>query len=802
MNAAMAMAVRDRHQACLRLCAAGAAVLAAAASLAGAPPVQAQLQSGGRASTVPDEVLVQFEPGTSPSARADVRAAAGTHVQDALRRPGLQLLRVEPGTSVRSAIRRLEASSNVRFAQPNIVYHAAAVTPNDLHNHDLWGLERIRAPEAWATTVGSPSVTVAVVDSGIASDHPDLATNVDTSRGRDFVNDGFLDGNPAGPDRFDPAGDPSDLNGHGTHVAGTIAAQGDNGRGVVGVTWNSTLVSVRVLDGHGVGESDDLADGLDYAGDIGARVANVSISGTGVDPAVAQAILSHPNTLYVVAAGNDGGNNDAVPKSPCNVDALNLICVAATTDTDQLAGFSNRGAASVDLGAPGTSIWSTEPERQRIAYWNFDDGNPLGEWTQLGWGLSTGRSVEPGASVTDSPLGDYALNENTSLITPKDTGSPVKFNFSGKRGCAMDYQLDLESVGPRAPGDRGDLMRVMTDPAGSTYYEQDTWYGFTNGFVPRRTYLDADGQQAHLRLNFLANGDSLVADGAYVDDVDLTCFKAGGEHYEALSGTSMATPHVAGVAALIWAARAGASVASVRCDLLGSGAVFDDLTSTTVSGRRIDAAAAVAGGSSSVPAADTGAAIGISPTGATLTGRAYPCATASTYQFEIGPTSAYGSAAPAAPVAIGSGNSRVDASQAVGGLAPSTTYHFRLVTIRDGVRLPGVDQTFTTPAAAVPPVPPASTLTLRDVKVSCKRTGSGRHRTVACTLRRATAVNRLSARLTRRGRLYARASGPPPRSGRVRLKLVRRLYRGRYRVTLTLRDRKGASRTARRTVRV
>src|SRR3954451_16734308 len=267
MIGAMATAARDRHQACVRVRAALAAVVAL---LFCAPAASAQLQPGGRQATVPGELLVQFEPGVSPSARADVRAAAGTHVQSALREPGLQLLDVEPGTSVPEAIRRLERSADVSFAQPNIVYHAAAVVPNDPYfaNHDLWGLETIRAPEAWATTVGSPSVTVAVVDSGIASDHPDLTANVDTSRGRDFVDDGFLDGAPGGSDGFDARADPSDHNGHGTHVAGTIAARGNNGRGIAGVTWNSTLVSVRVLDGHAYGESDDLANGLDYACDI------------------------------------------------------------------------------------------------------------------------------------------------------------------------------------------------------------------------------------------------------------------------------------------------------------------------------------------------------------------------------------------------------------------------------------------------------------------------------------------------------------------------------------------------------
>ena len=774
---------------------------------------------------------MQFEPGTSGSARADVRTAADTRVEDALRQPGLQLVSVEPGTSVSEAIRRLKASPRVRFAQPNIVYRAtaiAAVRPDDADYNDLWGMERIGAPAAWAQTTGSSSVTVAVVDSGIAYDHPDLAANIDAARGRDFVNDGFLDGDPDGPDGFDPLNEPRDLNGHGTHVAGTIAALGDNNKGVAGVSWHSKLVSVRVLDGHGVGESDDLADGLDYAGDIGAKVANVSISGAGVDPAVAQAITSHPNTLYVVAAGNGGLDDDRTPQSPCNVTAPNVICVAATDKNDALAGFSNRGATTVDLGAPGEEILSTQPERERVtfpakngnsahpAYWNFDGPNPLADWRTSVWGLSEqGQSVEPnGFSATDSPGVDsngnpvpYLFSAQTdNLITPQDTS---KLDFSGRLGCAVDYRLMLDTIGPTTsnPGDRGDLLRVMTDPgAGPTsYFEQDTWYGSTSGqFLPERTYLDADGQQAHLRFNLLANFDfdSLVADGAYVDDVDIRCFKPAGEDYVELDGTSMATPHVAGTAALIWSARPNASVASVRCDLLGSGAPVPALSGVTVTGRRLDAAAAVSGTWSAQPPAETGGAEGVTTSAATLTGRADPCGTASLYQFQIGATTAYEIPAPAA-VSIGAGNSPADARTTVGGLAPGTTYHYRLVTIRGGERLYGPDRTFTT-APPPRPITPSTprTLTLKDVKVSCKRSGSGRRRTVRCTLRRATAVRRLSARLTKSGRLYARASGKPSRSGRVTLKVVRRLSRGRYRLTLTLRDAKGAKRTKRLTVKV
>jgi subtilisin family serine protease len=786
MNSMTATTVRRQHhvhaRARRRAC---IAVLATtAASLLGGASAHAQLQNG-RTETVPGELLVQFEAGTSGAERADARDEAGTRVEEGLREPGLQRLSVEPGTTVDDAIRRLEANPDVRFAQPNITYRATAVGPDP--GLPLWNLDKIRAPQAWAVTHGSPSVTVAVVDSGIA-DHDDLDDNVNRGAGRDFVD------TPG-----DPVDDTSDLNGHGTHVAGTIAAEGNNGIGVAGVTWNSTLVPVRVLDGYGEGTSAELAEGLDYAGDIGAQVANVSITGAGIDPAVAAAIASHPGTLFVVAAGNDTSDNDEEPVNPCNVDAPNVICVAATTESDGLAKFSNTGATSVDLGAPGTAILSTTPPRETFGSWDFEGATPLVGWdtARSSWRVTDEEAFEPpGHSLTDTRFVQYSPFQNTSITTL----SP--FNFSGRDGCGVDYRLNLDTS-------FDDWLRVRTSssPAGP-FTTQDQWSGSTGGvFTPLRTYLNADGQSVYLRFNLLANGDAQVGDGAYLDNVVVDCNggATGPDDYVELEGTSMASPHIAGTAALIWAARPTASVASVRCDLLGTGAALPALSGVTVTGRRLDAAQAVSGTRSAQLPADTGGADSVTTTGATVSGASDPCGTASSYQFEYGTTGSYGSATPAA--SIGAGNAAVGVSAALSGLAAGTTYHYRLVTIRGGVRLAGSDRTFTTvptPPQQPPvnPGAPTKPLTLKDVTVSCKRTGSGRRRTVRCTLRRATAVSRLSAELTKSRRLYARASGKLPRSGRVTLKVVRRLSRGRYRLTLTLRDAKGAKRTKRLTGRV
>ena len=313
--------------------------------------------AGAAASTVPGELLVRFDPDMSASGRAEVRQRADTPVERALPVPGLQLVSVAAGDTTSAADARLERQHGVLYAEPNRI-RSAGLTPDDSLFGALWGLSNtgqavrgtsgvagadIDANAAWDLTTGA-GVTIAVVDTGVDAAHPDLAPNY--AGGWDWV---------------DNDSDPADLHGHGTHVAGTAAARGGDGIGVAGVSWNASIMALRILDANGSGSVADAIDAYEYAGTHGAHVLNASFGGGGYSQAERDAIQAQPDVLFVAAAGNDGTNNDLYPEYPCSYAVEHLVCVAASNQSDGMAGFSNYGSVSVDLAAPGTNVLSSIP---------------------------------------------------------------------------------------------------------------------------------------------------------------------------------------------------------------------------------------------------------------------------------------------------------------------------------------------------------------------------------------------------------------------------------------------------------
>jgi thermitase len=295
-----------------------------------------------------ERIIVQHEPGVTGSEQRDIRSDVDATLVDSLDVPRTDVIAVDR-SDVIQALRELNRDPEVAIAERDQIVHALS---NDPQYSQLWGLRSILAPEAWELSVGTGR-TVAVVDSGILATHEDFP-NTETDPDRIA----------AGYDWVDEDATPNDLDGHGTHVAGTIAAAKDNGVGIAGVAPDARVLPLRVLDATGSGYLSDIINALQFAGDEGVQVVNASFGGSTYSALERQVIEAHPKTLYVTAAGNGGADSvgddvDTSPVYPCAFPSANVLCVGAYTKSNVPAAFSNYGTNSVDVFAPGQSIDST-----------------------------------------------------------------------------------------------------------------------------------------------------------------------------------------------------------------------------------------------------------------------------------------------------------------------------------------------------------------------------------------------------------------------------------------------------------
>jgi thermitase len=354
---------------------AGALLIVCATTAAGLAPGVA---SAATRDGLPDRVVVAFEDDATQHERADaLHDAHATDSRPLTSLPGLTAVTVADGSGDHAAD-ELERADGVAFAQADVRVRAALAQP--ANGFQQWGLENPgqpgvdgNFPAAWDVSTGDRAYPIAVVDTGVDLSIRDLRTNAKT--GRDFI-DGDDDAAP-GP----PAAADEDATSHGTHVAGIAAASlevSQPDEDITGGAPNAGILPVRALGPDGEGNASDVASGFAWAADHGARVVNASLSGVGRSVAMENAIAAHPDTLFVVAAGNGdayrhGLDEDALPEDerdyPCATPASNVVCVAAVDARGALASFSNYGATSVDVGAPGVRI-SSYLAGGSLASWN------------------------------------------------------------------------------------------------------------------------------------------------------------------------------------------------------------------------------------------------------------------------------------------------------------------------------------------------------------------------------------------------------------------------------------------------
>jgi subtilisin family serine protease len=367
--------------------------LPSASVAAGGEPTADQLDAAGV-----HEIIVKRAPGAG--AGAQMRASADVTFASAMRLDDTEVVRARPGR-LGAALSVLRADPDVVYAEPNAPVEAATA---DTYWRDQWGLENtgqliaggayrgaadadIDAPQAWALagTKGAGQ-TVAVVDSGVNAAHPDLSGQI-AAGGADWV---------------DGDGVPNDANGHGSHVAGIVAGRQDT-TGITGVAPGAKVLALRVLDANGRGTAAQVANAFDYAGDMGVAIVNASLSSPASSQAEMDAIRQHPDTLFVLAAGNGGtdgvgDDNDVTPTWPCAAPQANVICVGASDNHDRRARFSNFGATSVDLFAPGVDILSAF--RAPEFGWYYMDGTSMAA-PEVAGTLALMRATAPALTAAD-----------------------------------------------------------------------------------------------------------------------------------------------------------------------------------------------------------------------------------------------------------------------------------------------------------------------------------------------------------------------------------------------------------------
>jgi len=587
------------------------------------------------------DVIVQWAPRADHVDRVEARDDADISFQSDLGNRDFQLVTLNPDQPIGEAIDALEADPAVVLAERD-GYSTPNALPNDPLFNRLWGLRNlglgiddfsgavagadIDAPGAWIRTVGSPSIVIADIDSGYRFEHPDLAPVawvnplesangfdddgngiVDDLHGADFVGPNsevtpVTDGNPTDDDLLS--------GGHGVHTAGTMGAAGNNGIGISGVAQNVRIMPLRVCARYpSLGESrcptSSQIAAINYAGAKGAKVANMSLGGTSSSQAVVNAFAANYQTLFVISAGNDGSNNDsgaadphghhypcdytpqtqASPPVPQAID--NIVCVAATDQADGLASFSDWGAASVDLGAPGTETLSTYPYSVPIEE-TFTANDFATKWPATGADGGFQRTNE-------SPLTSFGMTDvvgTPGATTVRETTS-APFTVPPNGGCKLNQTRRVVL----ATGDhyRYSVLLNGTEQAGAISEPASTTEpGLDRRFLELPAAFNSGGS-VQIRFRFTTGSAPTANSGVWLDNVSIVCSQAVGQasDYGYLQGTSMAAPHVTGAAGLLFSLKPSATVGEVRNALLSSVDPVASLSGKTTTGGRLDISRAI-----------------------------------------------------------------------------------------------------------------------------------------------------------------------------------------------------------------
>lgn len=539
----------------------GMILLVAAGAVAVAPPQTSMTPAPSR-SYVPGELIVRLR-AYAPDARTATLRRLGAAADSKLGDTGYTRIKLQDGEDIAQAIARYRDDPAIDAVQPNYRYVPQS-PPNDTRFGEQWALKKMNLETAWDSMTDCSSTVVAVIDTGVNYTHVDLAENMWDGaasgyprHGYDFVHD---DDDPM----------PADGDSHGTHVAGVIAAVGNNGVGTSGVCWRARIMALRVMDAAG-GRTDTVIRGINYAVANGARIINLSLGGDGKDDALGDAIeYARRKGVVVVTAGGNGGRDidESAAFYPCSFASDNIVCVAAVDEVYDFAWFSNFGARSIDVAAPGTNALSTRSGDSQL--WSWDSG----------WQFCNGAWTTPAVCST----GQYANDADDRL------SRTVDLSAEGILGAGVAGSYLLKTA------DKADVLAASYDRDGLDPFD-------TNGgivHIPDASQVSTFGLSLHdcltpswrAALRF-TSGDAGTDSGPKLFLSMLNLARAHTAVFDYAGGTSMSTAYASGVAALVWAYNPNYTYADVVDVVKNSGNLSEKLRSRTASGRAVDASGAL-----------------------------------------------------------------------------------------------------------------------------------------------------------------------------------------------------------------
>ncbi|HYF77858.1 MAG TPA: S8 family serine peptidase, partial [Symbiobacteriaceae bacterium] len=640
---------------------------------------QAELNQIKNQPYVPGQLIIKYKKNVTAAQAAAVRnEIKGTTLRKL--DGGAELIQLAPGVSALSVSKSVARKTEIEYAEPNYIITKFDVTPTDALFGQLWGLKNtgqtagtdgpgtagidIKAPLAWETTQGDSDLVVAVIDEGIDFSHPDLA-------GRAWVNENEVPGD--GIDN-DDNGYIDDINGwdfahddntvfdvidgdqHGTHVAGTIAASMDS-LGVVGVAPNVKIASLKFLTDTAPNDTANAIEAIAYARKMGFKIINNSWGQYAYSQALKEAIESSYDTLFVAAAGNasyDMDNPMNIKAYPAALDLPNVISVAGIDNRGDLGWYSNWGATTVDVAAPGSQIFSTFPMNHILRGAAITNQTAAYKTVTLGFGLEDLTTNVQRTTLVDSVLFYFGADETTPItviLDDESTSDPTGTAYPSMRDEFEAALSGRANVTYHQLAHDAAITSDLLNPSHIVFWTTGQALGANHAEYRTLTGADLTNIAAYLNAGgrlFLSGQDALygselesvVTDMLGVDWQDegatdtqlqgvsaslfdnqtftlhdwpetyrdylepnpavatarrvLTWPQGGAAKFEYMSGTSMASPHVAGVAALIKSVNQNMTPAQIRERIINTVTPLPDLAYKTVSGGMVDAAKALA----------------------------------------------------------------------------------------------------------------------------------------------------------------------------------------------------------------